>query len=473
MCLKALSGGRSGYRMVYFTPVSHALQHRLNGIESTTNEYHTTHTGMPLHLIGLNHHTAPLAIRERVAIASDDISHALIQIRESGAANEAAILSTCNRTELYVESDSVDAVLDWWMQHSGMSLEEARPYLYQHTEQDAVRQALRVAAGLDSMVLGEPQILGQMKEAARTAEQVGALGSQLHRLFQHAFAVAKDIRTNTGIGESVVSMAAASVHLAERIFEDLKEQSVLLVGAGEMMELCATHFAATKPRRMVVANRTVERASRLAEQIHGDAMRLSEMPEALHQFDIVISCTASSLPIIGLGMVERSIKTRRHRPMFMVDLAVPRDIEPEVAELDDVFLYTVDDLAGIVQSGVASRQAAVTDAEAIIANRLGEYLDWHARRAHVPVIQSLRETAMQLRELELSQAKRRLQRGESAERVLEQVATRLMNKFLHGPLAAMSKADAAEREYLQQAMRHFVAAWERERLEHDKAEDKP
>ncbi len=422
---------------------------------------------MPLHLIGLNHHTAPLAIRERVAIAAEEIGNALVTLRESGAASEAAILSTCNRTELYVEGDSVDAVLEWWMGHSGMSLDEARPFLYLHAEQDAVRQALRVAAGLDSMVLGEPQILGQMKDAARTAKQVGALGSHLHRLFQHAFTVAKEIRTNTGIGESVVSMAAAAVHLAQRIFDDLADQSVLFVGAGDMMELCAAHFAGAKPRRMVVANRTLERANRLAEQIHGDAMRLSDMPEALHQFDIVISCTASSLPIIGLGMVERALKARRHRPLFMVDLAVPRDIEPEVAALNDVFLYTVDDLASVVQSGVASRQAAVIDAESIIASRLGEYLDWHARRANVPVIQAFREGAAQLREQELAQAKRRLQRGESAETVLEQVTTRLMNKFLHGPLAAINKADATEREQLQQAMRQFMAAWERERESND------
>ncbi len=422
---------------------------------------------MPLHLIGLNHHTAPLAIRERVAIAAEEIGNALVTLRESGAASEAAILSTCNRTELYVEGDSADAVLEWWMGHSGMSLDEARPFLYLHAEQDAVRQALRVAAGLDSMVLGEPQILGQMKDAARTAKQVGALGSHLHRLFQHAFTVAKEIRTNTGIGESVVSMAAASVHLAQRIFDDLADQSVLFVGAGDMMELCAAHFAGAKPRRMVVANRTLERANRLAEQIRGDAMRLSDMPEALHQFDIVISCTASSLPIIGLGMVERALKARRHRPLFMVDLAVPRDIEPEVAALNDVFLYTVDDLASVVQSGVASRQAAVIDAESIIASRLGEYLDWHARRANVPVIQAFREGAAQLREQELAQAKRRLQRGESAETVLEQVTTRLMNKFLHGPLAAINKADATEREQLQQAMRQFMAAWERERESND------
>lgn len=415
---------------------------------------------MPLHLIGLNHHTAPLAIRERVSIGAEAVGSALATLRHNGAVNEAAILSTCNRTELYVECASAEAVLAWWMQHAGMSLEEAQPYLYTHTEQDAVRQALRVAAGLDSMVLGEPQILGQMKDAARTAAQVGSMGSHLHRLFQHVFAVAKEIRTNTGIGESVVSMAAASVHLAERIFDDLKTQSVLLVGAGDMMELCASHFAGARPRRMVVANRTLERASALAQQIHGESMRLSEMPDALHQFDIVISCTASSLPIIGLGMVERAIKTRRHRPMFMVDLAVPRDIEPEVAALDDVFLYTVDDLAGVVQSGVASRQAAVAEAEAIISSRLGEYLDWHARRAHVPVIQAFRESAAILRDQELAQAKRRLQRGEPAELVLEQVTNRLMNKFMHGPLAAINRADVAEREHLQQAMRHFMMAWD-------------
>ncbi len=415
---------------------------------------------MPLHLIGLNHHTAPLAIRERVAIAAESVGGALGALRQMGAAEEAAILSTCNRTELYISANTVDVVLDWWMQHAGMSLDEARPYIYHHADQDAVRQALRVAAGLDSMVLGEPQILGQMKDAVRTAEQVGALGSNLHRLFQHAFAVAKEIRSTTGIGESVVSMAAASVRLAERIFGDLSEQSVLFVGAGEMVELCATHFAASKPKRMVVANRTIERASELAQQIHGEPMRLSQVAEALPQFDIVISCTASSLPIIGLGMVERAIKTRRHRPMFMVDLAVPRDIESEVAELDDVFLYTVDDLASVVQSGVASRQAAVVEAESIIAGRLGDFLDWHARRAHVPVIQAFRDGATQLRLQELELAKKRLIKGESAELVLEQMATRLTNKFLHGPLSAMNKAEAADREALQEAMRRFMAGWD-------------
>lgn len=415
---------------------------------------------MPLHLIGLNHHTAPLAIRERVAIAAEAVGSALTTLRQSGAVDEAAILSTCNRTELYVSGDHADDVLGWWMQHAGMSLDEARPYLYLHTEQDAVRQALRVAAGLDSMVLGEPQILGQMKDAVRTAEQVGALGSHLHRLFQHAFAVAKEIRSTTGIGESVVSMAAASVKLAERIFDDLSEQSVLFVGAGDMVELCATHFAACKPKRLVVANRTVERASALAQQIHGEAIRLSQVADMLPQFDVVVSCTASSLPIIGLGMVERAIKARRHRPMFMVDLAVPRDIEPEVAELDDVFLYTVDDLASVVQSGVASRQAAVTEAESIIAARLGDFLDWHARRVHVPVIQAFRESANQLRAQELELARKRLQRGEAAEQVLEQMAARLTNKFLHGPLSAMNKASPTDREPLQVAMRQFMAGWD-------------
>ena len=435
--------------MVYFPPF--------------TQEKLLNRPGMALHLIGLNHHTAPLAIRERVAIGVEEIGSALGTLRDSGAANEAAILSTCNRTELYIEGASSEVVLAWWMQHTGMSLEEVRPYIYLHTEQDAVRQALRVAAGLDSMVLGEPQILGQMKDAARTAEQVGALGSHLHRLFQHAFAVAKEIRTNTGIGESVVSMAAASVHLAERIFEDLSNQAVLFVGAGDMMELCATHFAACQPRRIVVANRTLDRANRLAEKVHGESIRLSEMPDMLHHFDLVISCTASSLPIIGLGTVERALKARRHRPIFMVDLAVPRDIEPEVAELSDVFLYTVDDLAGVVQNGIAARQAAVTDAETIIASRLGEYLDWHSRRSHVPVIQAFRESAVQLRELELEQAQKRLLRGEAPNIVLEQMAARLTNKFLHGPMAAMNRADARERENLQHAMRQFIAAWEGDR----------
>ena len=255
-------------------------------------------------------------------------------------------------------------------------------------------------------------------------------------------------------------MAAASVRLAGQLFEDLSQVKVLFVGAGEMVELCATHFAACNPKRMAVANRTVERANVLAQQIHGEAMRLSQVADVLPQFDIVLSCTASSLPIIGLGMVERAIKTRRHRPMFMVDLEVPRDIEAEVADLDDVFLYTVDDLASVVQSGVASRQAAVAEAETIIAARLGDFLDWHARRAHVPVIQAFRDGAHQLRTQELMLARKRLQRGEPAEQVLEQMATRLTNKFLHGPLSAMNKAEHTDREQLQMAMRQFMVGWD-------------
>ncbi len=286
---------------------------------------------MQLFALGLNHHTAPLAVREQVAFDPMRLPQALVELTHGHEVREAAILSTCNRTELYCAAEAPEAAAQWLAEYHRLQPQKISPYLYTLPSRDAVRHMFRVASGLDSMVLGEPQILGQMKQAARVAENAGTLGTLLHKLFQKTFAVAKEVRSTTAIGANIVSMAAATVHLAERIFENISEQKVLFIGAGEMVELCAAHFAAQQPKRITVANRTLERGEALAARFSGDAMRLDEIGERLAEYDVIVSCTASPLPIIGLGMAERALRARRHRPMVMVDLAVPRDIEPEIA----------------------------------------------------------------------------------------------------------------------------------------------
>ena len=397
---------------------------------------------MALFTLGINHRTAPLAVRERVAFHAEELRRALVDLASAGRVQEAAILSTCNRTELYCHAETPQAALEWLANYRRLASPEMTPYLYTHPERDAVAHAFRVASGLDSMVLGEPQILGQMKEAARVAREAGTLGATLDKLFQNAFAVAKDVRSTTAIGANVVSMAAAAVRLAERIFERIAEQRVLFIGAGEMVQLCLTHFAAKAPKEIVIANRTVERGLALAERFGGTAIRLEEVGERLPDFDIVVSCTARPLPIIGLGLVERAIRARRHRPMFMVDLAVPRDIEVEVGEQDDVFLYTVDDLAQIVESGLESRQSAVVDAETIIAARVEQFLLWLQTRENVPVIRSLRDSAERMRRHEMEHALKLLAKGDDPAQVLEQLSHRLTNKFLHAPTQALNHPDS-------------------------------
>ena len=399
--------------------------------------------------LGINHHSAPLAIRERVAFHAEKLHQALADLTHNGRVREAAILSTCNRTEIYCAAEAPEAVVDWLTRYHRVERGEIAPYLYLHDQPDAVRHVFRVASGLDSMVIGEPQILGQMKEAVRVAEESGTLGTQLHKLFQRSFSVAKEVRSTTAIGANIVSMAAAAVHLAERIFESLATQRILFIGAGEMIELCAAHFCARQPKLVTIANRTVERGRALAERFNGTAIRLDELGEHIAQHDIVVSCTASPLPIIGLGMAERAVKARRHRPMFMVDLAVPRDIEQEVGELDDVFLYTVDDLANVVESGLESRQAAVVEAETIVINRVHDFLGWLEARDTVPVIRSLRDSAERMRRHEIEHALKLLARGEAPEKVVEQLSQRLVNKFLHAPTQTLNLAEGADRVDLQ------------------------
>ena len=401
--------------------------------------------------LGINHHSAPLAIRERVAFGADKLQHALSDLTRSQQVKEVAILSTCNRTEIYCSAETPDVVIDWLAQYHQVERGELSPFLYTHDQPEAIRHAFRVASGLDSMVVGEPQILGQMKDAVRAAEESGTLGTQLHKLFQRSFSVAKEVRSTTAIGANIVSMAAAGVHLAERIFESIEGQRILFIGAGEMIELCAAHFCARQPKQVTVANRTLERGRALAERFNGTAIRLDELGEHLAAHDIVVSCTASPLPIIGLGMVERAVKIRRHRPIFMVDLAVPRDIEEEVGALDDIFLYTVDDLAQVVESGLESRQAAVVEAEDIIASRVQDFLGWLQARDTVPVIRSLRDSAERMRRHEMEHAIKLLAKGESAEKVLEQLSQRLTNKFLHAPTQALNQAEGGERAELQSA----------------------
>ena len=403
---------------------------------------------MSLYTLGLNHQTAPLAVRERIAFSPDALGHALRDLLARPKVKEAAILSTCNRTEVYVHGAEPQPVARWLEEFHRVPADSLSPYLYTLPRERAVTHAFRVASGLDSMVLGEPQILGQMKQAVRHAESAGTLGLVLNRLFQRTFAVAKDVRTQTDIGSASISMAAAAVKLAERIFPALSDQRLLLIGAGDMIDLTATHFAARKPRSITIANRTLERGRELAARFHAEAVTLNEMPERLHEFDIVVTCTASMLPILGKGLLERVIKARRHAPIFIVDLAVPRDVEPEAAKLNDVFLYSIDDLAEIVKDNLQIRQEAVREAEEMIATQACSFLRWLEGRSVVPTITALHGHHEQLRAAELERVRKLLAGGTSPEQALDLLARGLTNKFLHAPTQALSQAGDAERAEL-------------------------
>ncbi|MCB5190688.1 glutamyl-tRNA reductase [Methylobacillus arboreus] len=409
---------------------------------------------MHLFTVGVNHTTAPVSIRENVAFQNEHLGGALRDLNSHGI-HEAAILSTCNRTELYCNTDNPQKALEWLAHYHQLQPQTIAPYMYTLPQQDAVKHAFRVASGLDSMVLGEAQILGQMKQAVRIAENAGTLGTLLHKLFQRTFSVAKEVRTNTNIGANSVSLAAAATRLAQRIFGELHQQHVLFIGAGEMIELCAEHFAAHRPLSLTVANRTLERGQELANSIGGNSMLLADLPERLAEFDIVITSTASQLPIVGLGMVERAIRNRKHKPMFMVDLAVPRDIEPEASELDDVFLYTVDDLAQVVQEGIENRQEAAAEAEAIIDMRVENFMQWLKTRSAVPTIRALREQAEQHRLNELEKAHKLLARGEDPAQVLDALSSALTNKLLHGPSHALNNVNGEDRDQLEAMLRQL------------------
>lgn len=416
---------------------------------------------MSLYTLGLNHMTAPLEVREKVVFGPDALADALRDLTGARRVKEAAILSTCNRTEVYFQGGDPEPVAEWLAGFHNLPEQTLSPYVYTLPKDKAVAHAFRVASGLDSMVLGEPQILGQMKQAVRTAESAGSLGLVLNRLFQRTFAVAKDVRTQTDIGSASISMAAASVKLAERIFPSIRDQRLLLIGAGEMIELAATHFCAKTPKSVTVANRTLERGSQLADRFGADAITLNELPERLRDYDIVVTCTASTLPILGKGMLERVIKQRRHAPVFIVDLAVPRDVEPEAADLDDVFLYTVDDLSTIVKDNLQVRREAVVQAEQMIADQTTHFLRWLEGRNVVPTIAALQGHHDELRVAELDRARKMLAGGTAPDKVLEALARALTSKLLHAPLSALNAAGEAERAELiavLQRVYHLEAA---------------
>jgi glutamyl-tRNA reductase len=407
---------------------------------------------MTLFIVGINHHSAPLEVRERLAFAPDRQPDALAELAGQPGVAEAVLVSTCNRTEVYCRCDDGQVVAAWLEARAAQAGIALAPYLYRHAGEAAVRHAFRVASGLDSMVLGEPQILGQVKQSVRTAENNGTAGQMLSGLFQRTFSVAKQVRSETALGGQSISMAAAALRLAQNLFGDLSKTRVVLVGVGEMVELAATYFAAQRPETLVVANRTLARGEEFAERFGAKAIALAELHARIAEFDIVITGTASTVPILGKGAIERALKARRHRPMFIVDFAVPRDVEAEVATLRDVFLYTIDDLGKIVQEGAESRRASVAEAEAIVERQVQLFREWRGARAAVPAIVELRRRADEYREAELAKARARLARGDDPASVVEALAKGLANKFLHHPSQALSRAADAEREALARAI---------------------
>ena len=423
---------------------------------------------MSLITLGLNHKTTPLELRERLAFTPQNLREALNSLIKVHGVNEAAILSTCNRTELYcnlldaaeagpdASSGNDNRLIEWFSGFHGMKTTDLEGHLYIYDHQQSIRHAMEVASGLDSMVLGEPQITGQMKQAYVIASHEGTIGQMLGKLFQHSFSVAKQVRTDTAIGSSPVSVAFAATSLARQIFGDLNESSALMIGAGETVELAARHLKSQQIARIIVANRSLERAQTLAEEFGGEAINLQHIGDHLHRADIVIASTASPLPVLGKGTVERALKKRKHAPIFMVDLAVPRDIEPEVNSLDDVYLYTVDDLQEVITENLQNRQQAAEQAQVIIEEKVEHYLDWQRSLVAVDVISELRSTAMEYSDAVLKKSVKQLAAGQDPEEVLQYLAHTLTNKFLHQPSTELRKAGEEERHDLIQAARRLL-----------------
>ncbi len=413
---------------------------------------------MTLLAFGINHTTAPLALRERVAFAPELLQKAMQEACAQAGLNEVAILSTCNRTEIYAASEGeAGAIQQWLVDHTAIEAADLANSYYCYQGQDAVRHMMKVAGGLDSLVLGEPQILGQMKSAFAQAKEAGTLGAELHVVFQQVFNIAKRVRTETAIGENPVSVAYAAVSLAQQIFSDLKQDTALLIGAGETIELVARHLAEQGIKKMIVANRTLDRAQRLAREFNGEAILLADIPEQLHRVDIVISSTASQLPLLGKGAVESALKKRKHKPMFMLDIAVPRDIEEQVGELDDVYLYTVDDLHAVIDENKKSRVAAADQAEEIINQGVELFLRQQRALDAVETVKAYRQKAEQLRDQELQKALRSLQTGGNPEQVLQQFARNLTNKLIHSPTTVLKEASASSRHHVIQVAQELFA----------------
>ncbi|MCJ8322135.1 MAG: glutamyl-tRNA reductase [Colwellia sp.] len=400
---------------------------------------------MSIVALGINHKTAPVAVREKIAFNPDHLSSALQQMLQEVQCGEAAILSTCNRTELYVvqEGDvnlTQERILKWLESYHNVPASTILPSIYCHQGQEAVNHMMRVACGLDSLVLGEPQILGQMKQAYSQAKAAGSMSLVLDRLFQRTFGVAKQVRTETDIGASAVSVAFASVNLAKHIFAKLENVNVLLVGAGETIELVSKHLYDNNVGKITVANRTLARAEVMAKKIGADVITLAQIPEKMSQVDIVISSTGSTLPIIGKGMVENALSQRKHRPIFMVDLAVPRDIEEQVADLEDVFLYTVDDLQTIIAENIQSRRKAAVEAESMVNSQSNKFMSWLRGLNTQDTVISYRNQCLESRDQLLEKALIQLQNNKSPEAVVAELATKLTNKFMHAPTSAIQSA---------------------------------
>jgi len=413
---------------------------------------------MALVAFGINHKTAPVDIRERVSFSPERLKDACQELVAIPDVSEVAILSTCNRTELYCcVNDPEDQVIEkWFSGYHHLSGEDISPYIYKYPNKDAVRHLLRVASGLDSLVLGEPQILGQVKTAYKDANNAGTVGTVLNKLCQHTFKVAKQVRTDTAIGESAVSVAYAAVSLARQIFSNFENHTALLIGAGETIELAARHLKESNIGNLIVANRTVERAQALVEEVGGTAISLPQIPENLHKADIIISSTASPLPILGKGSVESAIKIRKRRPMLMVDIAVPRDIESEVGDMADVYLYTVDDLKEIIEEGLRTRREAAEQAEDIIDSQVSDFMGWLRSQSSVNVIQNYRSAVAQIKEDELDKAIQALKNGRDPEEVLTRFANSLTNKISHAPTTKIRQAGFdGNTEFLKHAKEMF------------------
>ena len=416
---------------------------------------------MSLITLGINHKTAPLELRERLAFTPQSLPEALASLIKLAHVEEASILSTCNRTEIYcvTTEDNDQTIIQWFSKFHGVDENLVKQHLYLYAHESTIRHAMEVASGLDSMVLGEPQIAGQMKNAYAQANEHGTIGQLLGKLYQRAFAVSKQVRTDTDIGSSPVSVAFAAVSLAKQIFGDLKQTTVLLVGAGETIELTTRHLHSQGVSKIIIANRSVERAQNLADEFGGEAISLQSIADHLQRSDIVISSTASPLPIIGKGTVERALKQRKHQPIFMVDLAVPRDIEPEVSELDDVYLYSIDDLQSVISDNMENRQQAAEQAHEIIDTQVKHFLDWQHSLGAVDVIAQIRQQTQETSKEVLLKAKKQLAAGQSAEEALEYLAHTLTNKFLHQPSANLRQASQQERDdMLDVAQKLFLQA---------------
>jgi len=408
--------------------------------------------------VGINYQTAPVAIRERLAFPAEILKDSLQDFWQIKDINEAAILSTCNRTEFYCNANAADEqiVIDWVARNKQINPADLAPYLYTHTDSSVCRHMFRVACGLDSMILGEPQILGQMKTAYQAAHEAGTLGKHLGKLFQHTFTAAKKVRTDTAIGSSPVSVAFAAVQLAQQIFDKLSEQTAILIGAGETIELTARHLTQQGIGRIIIANRSYDKAHALATQFNGYAIALTELPNHLAEADIVISSTASQLPILGKGRVESALKKRKHKPMFMVDLAVPRDIEAEVEQLSDVYLYTVDDLQNTIDQNMNSRREAAEQAEEIIDIQVNQFLAWMRAQSAQTIIRDYRFQSEQTRDEVLKTALASLQSGINPEEVMNRLAHSLTNKLIHTPTSQIRIAAETERHDLITAAREIL-----------------